>query len=87
MKAEIRNPEALGRILQQARLRNGLTQKELADKLGLRQADIWQMESGQTTKYAQRLFDLLRATGIRLNAELETEQFTKSKTRNEGKNS
>lgn len=87
MKAQIRDPEALGRILQQARLRNGLTQKELADKLGLRQADIWQMESGQTTKYAQRLFDLLRATGIRLHAELETEQFTKSKTSNEGKNS
>ena len=87
MKAEIRDSAALGRILQQARLRKGLTQKQLADKLGMRQADIWQMESGQTTKYAERLFELLRATGTRLNAELETEQLAKPKTSNDRENS
>ena len=73
MKAEIKNSEALGRILQQARLRQGLTQKQLAEKLGMRQADIWQMETGKSTKYSDRLFDLLRATNIRLTAELAKE--------------
>ena len=73
MKAEIKNSEALGLILQQGRLRQGLTQKQLADELGIRQAYIWQMESGKPTKYADRLFELLRATGIKLIADLEDE--------------
>lgn len=70
---EIKNPKALGEILQQGRLLQGLTQQELTDELGISQAYIWQMESGQPTSYANRLFELLRATAIQLKAEIDRE--------------
>lgn len=73
IEGEIKNPKALGEILQQGRLLKGLTQQELADELEISQAYIWQMESGQPTIYANRLFELLRATGIRLKAEIDRE--------------
>ena len=73
IRGEIKNPKDLGEILQQGRLLNGLTQQELADKMGISQAYIWQIESGLSTKYAERLFRLLRESGIRLQAEIDTE--------------
>lgn len=75
MKIEggIKNPETLGRILQQGRLLRGLTQQQLADKLGVSQAYIWQLESGQPTIYTNRLFELMRETDIRLKAEINRE--------------
>lgn len=71
IEGEIKSSEALGRILQQGRLLQGLTQQELADELGISQAYIWQMESGHSTIYATRLFEMLRANGVRLKAEIE----------------
>ena len=76
IEGEIKNSEALGRILQQGRLLQGLTQQELADELGISQAYIWQLESGHSTIYANRLFKLLRANGIRLKAEIEIDGAT-----------
>lgn len=73
MESEIKNSETLGRILQQGRLLQGLTQQQLADKLGISQAYIWQLESGRPTIQINRLFDLMRATGIRLKAEIDRE--------------
>ncbi|MDP1710846.1 MAG: helix-turn-helix transcriptional regulator [Candidatus Nanopelagicaceae bacterium] len=73
IEGDIKNPEALGRILQQGRLLRGLTQQQLADKLEISQAYIWQLESGQPTIYTSRLFELMRETGIRLKAEINRE--------------
>lgn len=71
IEGEIKNSEALGRILQQGRLLHGLTQQQLADKLGISQSYIWQLESGRPTIYTNRLFALMRETGIRLKAEID----------------
>ena len=38
--------ESLGRILQQARLLRGLSQRELAERLGTTQRYIWEIEAG-----------------------------------------
>lgn len=73
IEGEIKNPEALGRILQQGRLLRGLTQQQLADKLGVSQSYVWQIETGHPTIYANRLFEIMRETGIRLKAEINRE--------------
>lgn len=83
IKGDINNPKDLGEILQQGRLLSGLTQQEMADKMGISQAYIWQIESGLSTKYAERLFELLRASGIRLQAEIETESTALGKSKRE----
>lgn len=71
MEGEIKNLETLGRFLQQGRLLRGLTQQQLAEKLGISQSYIWQIEAGHPTIYASRLFELMRETGVHLKAEID----------------
>lgn len=71
IEGEIRNLETLGRFLQQGRLLRGLTQQQLAEKLGISQSYIWQIEAGRPTIYASRLFELMRETGVHLKAEID----------------
>lgn len=71
VRGEIPTPEALGRMLQQGRLLHGMSQRELADHLGVGQKWVWEMESGKPGLFTTRLFDTLRATGVHLYAELE----------------
>ena len=71
--AKIMDPEALGRVLQQARLLSGFTQRELAQQLGVSQRYIWELESGKPSIALTRLFAAMRATGMSLSAEITTE--------------
>lgn len=71
VRGEIPTPEALGRMLQQGRLLRGMSQRDLADHLGVGQKWVWEMESGKPGLFTTRLFDTLRATGVHLYAELE----------------
>ena len=71
VRARITGPESLGRVLQQARLVNGLTQRELAARLGTTQRYIWEIESGKPSILLERLFALMRETGVELTAVLE----------------
>ncbi len=73
IEGEIKSPEALGRILQQGRLLQGLTQQQIADKLGISQSYVWHLEAGRPTIYTTRLFELMRETGVRLKAEIDRE--------------
>lgn len=70
VRAEINSPEALGFALQQGRLVSGLSQRALAEKLGFGQKWLWELESGKPGILTTRLFAILRATGVRLYAEL-----------------
>lgn len=70
--AKIREPEALGRVLQQARLLSGFTQRELAQQLDVSQRYIWELESGKPSIAMNRLFAAMRATGMSLSAEITT---------------
>jgi HTH-type transcriptional regulator / antitoxin HipB len=62
------NAESLGRILQQARLLAGLSQRELAQRLGATQKYVWELESGKPSILMDRLFAAMRETGMELTA-------------------
>ncbi|MGC5628745.1 helix-turn-helix domain-containing protein [Georgenia sp. Z1344] len=64
----VTGPESLGRILQQARLLSGLTQRELAEQLGTTQKYVWELEAGKPSILVDRLFAFMRATGMELSA-------------------
>ena len=56
----------LGFALQQARLVKGLTQRQLAEQLGVSQRYIWELESGKESLAITRLLSALKATGAEL---------------------
>jgi len=65
---KVTSAESLGRILQQARLLSGLSQRELARRLGTTQKYIWELEAGKPSILMDRLFAAMRATGMELSA-------------------
>jgi transcriptional regulator with XRE-family HTH domain len=68
---KVTNPESLGRILQQARLLNGWSQREMAARIGTTQRYIWEIEAGKPSIYVDRLFALMRETGTELTATID----------------
>ncbi len=72
-RGKVTGPQALGQILQQARLLRGLSQRELAVRLGTTQRYIWEIESGKPSIYTERLFAMLRETGTELTATIATD--------------
>ncbi len=68
---KVTSAESLGRILQQARLLSGLSQRELAKRLGTTQRYIWEIEAGKPSIYTDRLFAMMRETGMELTATIE----------------
>ena len=68
---KVTSPESLGRILQQARLLNGWSQRELAARVGTTQRYIWEIEAGKPSIYVDRLFALMRETGTELTATID----------------
>ncbi|MDO5092434.1 MAG: helix-turn-helix transcriptional regulator [Propionibacteriaceae bacterium] len=70
----VTSPESLGRILQQSRLATRLTQRELAEQLGISQRYVWEMETGKPSLYTDRLFAYMRATGMRLTATIDIDE-------------
>ena len=67
----IKDPFTLGKVIQQSRLQQGLSQRDVADMLGISQKWVWEMEQGKPGILMDRLFEMLRATGITLYAEFE----------------
>ncbi|HEY3953127.1 MAG TPA: helix-turn-helix transcriptional regulator [Streptosporangiaceae bacterium] len=65
---KITSAESLGRILQQARLLAGLSQRELAQRLGTTQKYIWELEAGKPSIVMDRLFAAMHETGMELTA-------------------
>ncbi|WP_291069545.1 helix-turn-helix transcriptional regulator [Hyphomonas sp.] len=56
-----------GAVVRKARLAQGLTQKELADRMNVRQATISKLESGEPATRMAVLFDALAALGLEVN--------------------
>jgi len=73
VRIEITSPELLGFALQQGRLVRGMSQRQLADELGIGQKWIWEMEGGKPGLLMERLFAMLDAAGVRLWAEIDDE--------------
>jgi transcriptional regulator with XRE-family HTH domain len=70
-RAIINTPAQLGRALQQGRLMAGLSQRALAKELGIGQKWIWEMEQGKPGIITDRLFAMLKTTGVHLYAEFD----------------
>jgi HTH-type transcriptional regulator/antitoxin HipB len=66
--ARLRAPADLGIAIQQARLARGMTQRDLAEALGIAQRSVSEIESGRPTIYIRKGFEMLRETGMDLNA-------------------
>lgn len=71
LRGQMESAEAMGRMLQQGRLLRGITQRELAEKLGISQRYVYEIESGKPTIFAERLFQMMHATGVRFYAEID----------------
>jgi HTH-type transcriptional regulator/antitoxin HipB len=64
----MRSPRMAGALVRKARLAQGLTQKELAARMNVRQATISKLESGESATRMAVLFDALAALGLELVA-------------------
>jgi len=62
------HPAALGQAVKHFREDAGLTQAELAEKVGIRRVYLAEFEAGKVTEQTERLVSLLRALGVRLVA-------------------
>jgi HTH-type transcriptional regulator / antitoxin HipB len=65
---KVTSAESLGRILQQARLLSGLSQRELAQRLGITQKYVCELEAGKPSIVIDRLFAAMRETSMELTA-------------------
>lgn len=70
LSGAVTSPQALGRILQQARLARGMTQHEVAAELGISQGYVSELEVGMTSLALTRIFDIMRLTGMTLTAQI-----------------
>lgn len=71
-RGEVNSPAALGRMLQQGRLVSGLTQRELAERLHTDQKYVWSLEAGKESIILERIFEIMRQTGLRMYMEIDT---------------
>jgi transcriptional regulator with XRE-family HTH domain len=68
---KVKDSYTLGQIIQQGRLEQGLSQRALAERLGVSQKWVWEMEQGKPGLLMDRLFKTLDSAGITLLTELE----------------
>jgi HTH-type transcriptional regulator/antitoxin HipB len=73
-RGEVASADALGRMLQQGRMVRGMTQRELADHIGTDQKYIWTLESGKNAIILERIFAIMRETGMRMYVEVDDPQ-------------
>jgi len=69
---KVTSAESLGRSLQQARLLRGLSQRELAERLGTTQRYIWEIEAGKPSIFMERLFAMMREVDVELSATIRS---------------
>lgn len=65
-RSTVRSPLALGHELARLRFDRGLTQEELAERLGISRRYIYELENGKPNLFATRLFELLRELGAQI---------------------
>jgi transcriptional regulator with XRE-family HTH domain len=69
--ARLLTPADLGEFVAQLRVVRNLTQRELAEELGVRRQYVNEIETGKHTLHQDRLFALLRLLGARLSIEAD----------------
>lgn len=68
MQAHIDSPADLGRLVKHTRERHGISQRDLATRLGVSQRWLSELESGKGKHINERYFEVLGSLGIRLTA-------------------
>jgi HTH-type transcriptional regulator / antitoxin HipB len=63
----VRSAADLGAAIRDARQAAGLTQQELARRVGISRTYLAQVEHGRTSRLLELLFDLLRVAGLELS--------------------
>lgn len=71
MRALIEKPDDLGRLVRRLRVDAGMNQRELAERLGISQRYISELESGKPKRIDHHYFRVLSLLGIVLNAEFD----------------
>lgn len=71
MQAVIGSPADIGRLVAHVRRRHGLTQRDMAARLGVTHRWYSELESGKGKQANARYFAVLAAMGIRLRAEVD----------------
>ena len=66
MESPITTPEDVGRLVRSVRERYGASQQDLADRLGVSQRWLSELELGKGKQANARYFEVLRLLGIRL---------------------
>ena len=61
-----RTAQQIGAIVRRERRARGLTQRQLADKVGLRQATVSKLEKGEPATQLRTLLDVLAALNLEL---------------------
>lgn len=67
--ARIMDAQTLVLVLRDARIRKGLSQRDLAERMGVHQSYIADLETGHSTKAIERLLEFARETDLELYAE------------------
>jgi len=75
VKTKVRDAYALGQVIQQSRMQQGFSQRDLAEALGISQRWVWEMEQGKPGILMDRLFLMLAETGVTLSAEFEAKDM------------
>lgn len=66
MKQTARTAKQLGAIIRRERRKRGLTQAQLGQKIGLRQATISKLEAGEPATQLRTLLDALTALNLEI---------------------
>ena len=75
IKTKVKDSYTLGQVIQQSRMQQGFSQRDLAQMLGISQKWVWEMEQGKPGILMDRLFLILEKTGITLSAEFEVKDI------------
>jgi HTH-type transcriptional regulator/antitoxin HipB len=65
----IYTPASFGDAIRHYRTEAGLTQSELAAKVGIQRTYLSELESGKETEQLKRIFKVLRQLGVRMTLE------------------
>jgi len=76
ISTKINNSFTLGQVIQQSRMQQGISQRDLAKILGINQKWVWEMEQGKPGVLMDRLFKILKETGVTLTADFEVKDVT-----------
>lgn len=72
-RATVRSSADLGVALQQARLTSGVSQRDLAERIGVSQRYVWELETGKDVNALTRLLAALGEVGAQIFVDIPEE--------------